>query len=208
MKATKVYQEIPNCVKRLGSVKQFFLDEEKPIDEQSENFQKILQAIWGLVSVFYPLDRMGDTVMEIPSHRLAELGFVSEKTKMRIEKRRLRRQKKNGYIADVEKNIIVIIRTDSGFILTETYVIEEEFLGSGIRRDCVVKDWVYLETAKKELKIRIERETAEYHIHILSAIWRSQDAQSTEQRQCVEITAKRVNIIFALLLEGICPSVF
>lgn len=204
MCASKIYSNVPDFLKKIGPMDQLFLDEGKPVDEQPEKFQKILQTVWNIVSVLYPAGRTGETILEIPSNRLAELGFVSSETRARIKRREQRRQKMNGYRADVGKNIVAINDTESGFFLTETYATEEEFFGNGIRRDCVVRDRIHL-IKNGHFTICIEREMAKYHIHALDAIWHYQNGVA-KPRECIEVTARRVNILLALLLEGIVPG--
>lgn len=205
MKRVAVARRLPVCVSQIEPVDQLFLDEKKSVGGQPIKFRKILEAVWDILSVFYPLDRTGDTILEIPSHRLAELGLVSSATKARIESRKKRRQGENQYAADTSKNILLITGTGTDFVLTETYITEEEIFGSGIRRDCVVRDRICL-TKDEEFVINIEREMEKYHIHALSAIWHLEERESSGQQATVEVTARRVNIILALLLEGIVPG--
>lgn len=205
MKRVAVTRGLPVCVSQIEPVDQLFLDEKKSVGDQPIKFKKILEAIWDILSVFYPLDRTGDTILEIPSNRLAELGLVSSATKARIESRKKRRQGENKYVADTSKNILVIAKAGSGFFLTETYVTEEEIFDSGIRRDCVVRDRICL-TKGEEFAISIEREMEKYHIHALNAIWHLEEQESDGQQAMVEVTDRRVNIILALLLEGIVPG--
>lgn len=200
-----VLSQAPECTRKIGPAEQLFLDEIMPVDEQPEKFQKILENIWDIVSVFYPFDRTGDTILEIPSNRLIELGFVSSETRARIRKRELRKKKNNQRAADVGKNVVVIANAESGFYLTENYVTEEEFFGNGIRRDCIVRDRIHLSIKEEKFVISIEREMTKYHIHALNAIWHFQNGVA-KPREVVEVTAKRVNILLALLLEGVAPG--
>lgn len=205
MKKAAVLRGIPVCIRQIGPVDQLFLDEKKSVGGQPVKLRKILEAIWDILSVFYPLDRTGDTILEIPSNRLADLGLVSSATKARIERRKQRRQREGQYAADTSKNVLLIMGIGTDFVLTETYVTEEEILGSGIRRDCVVRDRICL-TKGEEFVISIEREMEKYHIHALNAIWHLEEQESDRRQATVEVTARRVNIILALLLEGIVPG--
>jgi len=134
--------------------------------------------------------------------------LVSEKAAEEIDQRRTR--KANGFEQirpeDEPLNIVTITRTTEGFLITKSYLTEEQHLvteGMGLRRDSVVKEQALLVKEKDHFSFKMQVKEAQVHLHTLGKTWVPQDPSEEAGFKEVPVTPKDLVRTLVLLVEGL-----
>jgi len=191
------------------NVQNLFLDETVDLSLQKEKQQKLLRKIWETIALLYPDSRNGQTTLYVPSERLVELGLVSEQAAEQIIQRKTRKNIYKGEVAAVDEpqNIVTITRSEKGFNITKTYVVEEQNVGEEclLRRDMIVMEELSLEKAGVDFELRMKVTEGQNHLHALDQTWFpvSKKGQPFEEKP---VTGRDLNRTLALLIEGLFPG--
>jgi len=190
-------------IERFGNIKDLFLDNNTAFDCQVEKYNKALAAMWDICNLFYPGERLGYTgPMLASSEQLVKLGLVSQTTTEKIIKRS-ERKREHGQKGDVVNSSILIEKNKGGFIITETYVSEEESHGldeDEIRIDSIIEEKTYLTREGDKINISMEEKKGKPHLHALGKIWLLENFEE-ESFKPLEISPKHINTALALLAQ-------
>jgi|SRR3989338_9230494 len=203
MKETLKSRENSDTLAKLGVNKGCFLDDKKELEDQPDKYNRAVDAIWNIASIFYPLDRTGNTTLYVPSEKLLKTGSISSKAKERIRRRLARCE--NGSTAD--KNIIVINRVDSGFEISETYLKDGSKKSTKeVQVDYTVEESTCHLTRNDlgKINLTIEKRVTGYHVCVEGTAVTIPHTKTLYQD--VKPTAADINRTLFLLIEGAFPN--
>lgn len=201
-------KRVPEFIAALGQINGLFLDKKEPCNEEDERTQKLLEAIWSITSIFYPLGEEGEVILTAPSETLVDIGLVSPTTAERIKGRIIRKSETEK---EVDENVIKIRAVPGGFIVTETYMVEETYYEESVRLDTVIEERLTLTRGEDgKLHAQIEKRDSDPHLHTLDKVWHiTPDVNSSHPRpeyKQTELTPNTINTTLALLAEAITPG--